>query len=135
MESYPLLITLVAPARLIREPHRESDLPITRNGPPGTFVVFPHGLRVSLPTDQVVYANDAEGVVTVGFGGMAFSGVEDGQLVCLRVRDLLPEAQLSPDRSHRMQLNPAWVASIDEHAHRVWPPLRDQVLQFRRPNP
>src|SRR5262245_15550728 len=39
---------------ILREADRPSHFPILRNGPPGTFVVFPHGLRVSLPTDQIV---------------------------------------------------------------------------------
>ena len=96
-------------------------LPILRNGPPGTFVLLPGRLRVSLPTDQIVSAYEAEGSVRVGFGGMRFVGLEDGQLVFVRVRELHPEDQLSPDRSHTMRLHPAWVALVSEHGRPVWP--------------
>ncbi len=96
-------------------------LTIIGNGPPGTFVAFADGLRVSLPTDQIVGADDAEGFARVAFGGMRFVGVERGQLVCLRVREILPEDQLSSARSHRMELHPSWVASVFENGRRVWP--------------
>jgi len=49
-----------------------------------------------LPTDQIVFANDGGGAAHVGFGGMSFEVIEGGQLVFLRVRDLQPEALLSP---------------------------------------
>src|SRR5438132_13045586 len=65
-----LLIDFVAPTALLREEHRPSTLPIVGNGPPGTFVLFPNGLRVSLPTDQIVFADDTGGHARVGFGGM-----------------------------------------------------------------
>ncbi len=49
-----------------------------------------------MPTDQIVFANDGGGAAHVGFGGMSFEVIEGGQLVFLRVRDLQPEALLSP---------------------------------------
>ena len=52
--NYPLLVEFVPGTRLHRESERRSDLPIHRNGPPGTFVVFPH-LRVSLPEGSALY--------------------------------------------------------------------------------
>ena len=64
---------------LLRETDRPSELPILRNGPPGTFVVFADGLRVSLPTDQIVWADDSGGRAEVRFGGMQFVGMEDGE--------------------------------------------------------
>ena len=72
----PLLIDFASPTSLLQEPDRTSDLPIFRNGPPGTFVLFPDGVRVSLPTDQIVFAEDTGGHVRVGFGGMRFVGLE-----------------------------------------------------------
>jgi hypothetical protein len=51
VEDVPLLIDFAAPTSLLREQNRPSTLPIVGNGPPGTFVLFPNGLRVSLPTD------------------------------------------------------------------------------------
>jgi len=120
MDDLPLLVEFVAPSSIVREPDRISMLPIIGNGPPGTFVHFPHGLRVSLPTDQIVFADDAGGRARVGFGGMEFVGLEDGLLVFVRVRELLPEDRLSPARSHRMTLDPRWVDAVSAEGRRVW---------------
>jgi hypothetical protein len=119
-EHIPLLVEFVRPATLQREAHRASALPILGNGPPGTFIVFPRGLRVSLPTDQIVFADDTGGRVRVGFGGMEFTGEEDGRLVFRRVRELHPEEQLSPARSHRMLLEPHWVDHVLVYGRRAW---------------
>jgi hypothetical protein len=96
-------------------------LPIVGNGPPGTFVLFPGGLRVSLPTDQIVWADDTDGYARVGFGGMRLVKSDGRHLVFERVRELYPEDQLSPDRSHTMRLDPAWVAVISVLGQPVWP--------------
>jgi hypothetical protein len=119
--AIPLLITFAPGATLHREQDRPSHFPIHRNGPPGTFVVF-DTLRISLPTDQVVVADDAGGQVRVGFGGFRFDGIQGGRLVFSRVRDLLPEDQLSADRSWTMTLEPAWVVGIEVDGSRAWPP-------------
>jgi hypothetical protein len=121
LKDIPLLIEFVAPTSLLQEQHRASALPIVGNGPPGTFVLFPHGLRVSLPTDQIVFADDSGGHARVGFGGMRFIGSEAGRLTFVRVRELLPEDQLSPSRSHTMLLDPLWVAAISVDGRPVWP--------------
>lgn len=52
MNELPLLIEFVAGTSLYRERDLAQSLPIVHNGPPGAFVVFPDGLRVSLPTDS-----------------------------------------------------------------------------------
>lgn len=122
MNDVPLLVTFIAPTSLFREPPLPSQLPIVRNGPPGTFVVFPGGLRVSLPTDQIVLADETDGAARVGFGGMRFVGLDAGQLVFLRSRELYPEHQLSPDRSHVMRLDSKWVTTISVDGVCVWPP-------------
>jgi hypothetical protein len=75
---------------------------------------------VSLPTDQIVLAEDGAGHARVGFGGMRFAGTEGGQLIFERVRELFPEDQLSPDRSRTMRLEPMWVATIAQDGKRVW---------------
>src|SRR5476651_625297 len=93
MNDFPLLIEFAPHTTLHRQQDLVSHFPIVRNGPAGTFVVFPDGLRVSLPTDQIVFADDADGRARVGFGGMSFAGTEEGRLIFLRVRDLLPEDQ------------------------------------------
>lgn len=43
---------------------------------------------------------------------MQFTGLENGRLVFVRVRELFPEEQLSPARSRVMRLDPQWVARI-----------------------
>ncbi|HZR22884.1 MAG TPA: N-acetyltransferase [Vicinamibacterales bacterium] len=110
----PLVIDFVSPSSLLRERDRPSQLPIVGNGPPGTFVVLPEGVKISLPTDQIVSADDGDGHARVAFGGMSFVGQQDGQLVFTRVREVLPEEELSPARSRVMKLDPAWVTSISE---------------------
>ena len=105
MNDIPLLIDFATPSSIVRELNRISPLRIIGNGPPGTFVRFPDGLRVSLPTDQIVFADDTGGHARVGFGGMQFVGSEEGRLVFVRIRELLPEDQLSPARSHTMWLD------------------------------
>ena len=116
-----LVIDFAAPTSLLRETDRVSSLPIVGNGPPGTFVIFADGLRVSLPTDQIVFADDTGGYARVGLGGMRLVGLEEGRLVFVRVRELFPEDRLSPDRSHTMRLDPQWVAAISVDGQAVWP--------------
>jgi hypothetical protein len=48
-------------------------------------------------------------------------GIECGQLVFLQVRDLQPEALLSPQRGRRMTLEPQMVASVAVDGRTVWP--------------
>ena len=83
-------------------------------------MLFPDGLRVSLPTDQIVFADDTGGHARVGFGGMQFVGPDEEQLVFVRDREVLPEDQLSPDRSHTMRLDSQWVASVSVDGPLVW---------------
>ncbi len=121
MKEYPLLIEFVSGTRITREPEVTSKLPILQNGPPGTSVVFRDGATVPLPTDQIVFTEDSGGAAHIGFGGMSFEGMDGGQLVFLRVRDLQPEALLSPQRGRRMTLEPGMVASIAMEGRIVWP--------------
>ena len=119
--GHSLLIVFAAPSSLVVERDRPSQFPILGNGPPGTFVLFPGRLRVSLPTDQVVSADDTGGYAKVGFGGMRFTGMASGRLVFVRERDLYPVDQLSPDRSHTMRLEPQRVASVFAYGQLLWP--------------
>ena len=121
MTDRPLVIAFAAPSSIVREPDRISELRIVGNGPPGTFVHFPNGLRVSLPTDQIVFIEDADGHARVGFGGMQFVGVDAGELVFVRFRELLPEDRLSPARSHTMRLAAEWVETVLADGLLVWP--------------
>jgi hypothetical protein len=72
-KAYPLLIEFVPGTRVYRQPDFVSKLPILRNGPPGTAVVFADGTKVNLPTDQIV-SEVTDGVARVGFGGMSAAG-------------------------------------------------------------
>jgi hypothetical protein len=123
MITVPLLIEFPHGTSLFREANRVSSLTILGNGPPGTFVLFPGQIRVSLPTDQVIWSDDSHGRAEVGFGGMRFTGLADGQLVFHRVRELHPEQQLSPARSYTMLLKPEMVSAIRVEGELVWPSL------------
>jgi len=116
----PVSVAFVKGSRLLRQGDRSSDLPMVDNGPPGTFVLLP-GLRISLPTDQIVTASDDDGRVTVEFYGMRFVGLVDGQLEFHRVREQHPPERLSPARSFTMRLDPAWVDAVHAHGARLWP--------------
>ena len=121
MSDFPVLVKFVPGTRLFREPENVPQLPIVQNGPPGTFVIFADGTRVPLPTDQIVFADDTGGDVLVGFGGMKFEGIEDGQLVLYRVHDLLSDERLSPQRGLRMTLEPHMVSTIQVDGRVLWP--------------
>lgn len=119
-DQIPLLIEFVAGTSLYRERDLTQGLPIVRNGPPGTFIVFEDGLRVSLPTDQIVHVDESGAGARVGFGGMRFAGMEARGLIFHRVLELHPDEQLSPARSRTMVLNPGWVHSIVVAGQEVW---------------
>jgi len=121
MHPVPLLIEFVAGTRLYREATFSTGLPIVGNGPPGTFVLFPDGRRVPLPTDQVVESDDGDGAARVGFGGMRFVGLQGRQLIFHRVRDLWAPAQLSPERGMRMTLETSMVTAVSVDGTQVWP--------------
>jgi hypothetical protein len=114
-----LVVEFVAGSRLEREVPQISHLPVYRNGPPGTFVCFADGRRIPLPTDQIVAAQESP--ARVSFGGMELEGADGELLVFRRVRDLLPEEQLSPERRNKMTLLPDMVAAIFADDRLVWP--------------
>lgn len=118
--TVPLLIEFAPGTKIYCEPEVVPELPILQNGPPGTFIIFPEGRRVSLPTDQIVFSETAE-AVRMGFGGMSFEGMEDGLLVFYRVLDLQPEKLLSPERGLRMTLETGMVRAISVNSQIVWP--------------
>ncbi len=115
-----LVVEFVSPSTLVSERDRPSALPIVGNGPPGTFVLMAHGLRVSLPTDQIVAAEDSGGFARVAFGGMRFTSLDDTHLTAQRVREVLPDSRLSPARSHVMRLETAWIRRVLEHGQLAW---------------
>jgi len=93
----------------------------------------PSTLRVSLPTDQIVGADDEHGHARVAFGGMRFVGVEGERLVFVREREVLPDALLSPARSHVMHLEIAWVALVVSKGRQVWLSEGGREESSRRP--
>jgi hypothetical protein len=119
-DQVPLLIEFVAGTSLYRERDPPQGLPIVRNGPPGTFIVFKDGLRVSLPTDQIVHVDESGAGARVGFGEMRFAGMEARGLIFHRVLELHPKEQLSCARSRTMILDPQWVHSIVVAGSEVW---------------
>ncbi len=121
-EVSPAIVVEFAPGtRVVREPPHTAQLPIVGNGPPGTFVRFPGGAVVPLPTDLIVRFADDGGSAVVAFGGMRFDGIEDGELVFRRVHDLWPAERLSPERGRRMTLGPSMVAAVFVADRLAWP--------------
>jgi hypothetical protein len=84
------------------------------------IVILKNGLRISVPADQIV-ASGSPGGVMLGLGGMSFEGMQDGKFVFWRVRDLLPEDRLSPDRGDKMTLDPAAISRIQVQGTQVYP--------------
>jgi hypothetical protein len=121
MDTSPLVIEFIEGTRLERDEARPRGLAVVRNGPPGTRVVFADGLKINLPTDQIVGDEVSEGRARVGLGGMSFEGTEQGELVFYRVRDLAPEHELSPERGRRMTLPPGRVSRVLVQGRRVFP--------------
>jgi hypothetical protein len=52
---------------------------------------------------------------------MHFVGAEEGRLIFRRVRELRPEEELSPARSHVMTLETQRIASVFVNGRAVWP--------------
>ncbi|MFL5298850.1 MAG: hypothetical protein ACJ79R_00740 [Anaeromyxobacteraceae bacterium] len=120
-DAFPLLVDFVLGTRVYRKPDVPGKLPIVQNGPPSTLVVFADGVKVPLPTDQIVFTENTGGRARVGFGGMRLGGMQGGYLVFHLVLDVRANEQLSPDRARRMTLEPRMVASIAVDGHVVWP--------------
>ena len=108
----PLVIEFIDGTRLEHDTLVASGLPVVGNGPPGTRVVFADGHRINLPTDQIVEERVEGGRARVSFGGMRWSAPDADALVFVRVKDLWPEARLSPERGRRMTLDPARVRAV-----------------------
>lgn len=123
VEETPLLIEFAGGTHIGRDQAVPRGLPIVRNGPPGTHIVFADGGRVNLPTDQIVLADEHQGRARVGFGGMSFEGFEGDDLVFFRVLDLQPEHLLSPERGRKMTLRPSMVERVLVRGRQVYPLL------------
>jgi len=120
MDDLPLVVEFVSGTRLERESDHSVGLPVVHNGPPGTSIVFPSGKAIPLPTDQIVASEDTSGVAIVGFGGMKFEGVDEGQLVFHRFQDVQPKEVLSPERGMKMTLEIDMVECVRSYGSVVW---------------
>ena len=121
IQTFPLLIEFVRGTKIFRESEVVPKIPIVQNGPPGTFILFPDGVKLPLPTDQITFADDSGGSARVAFGGMSAPRMEGGQLTFYRVKDLQPAEKLSPLRGRRMTLEPQMVESVFADGEIVWP--------------
>ncbi len=119
-KALPLVIEFISGTKIVREQVVASTLPVFRNGPPATHIVFPNGSKIPLPTDQIVSFEDGVGYAIVGFGGMAFDGLKDARLLFRRVQEVRREEDLSPERSNFMTLEPAMVTLIYARGKFVW---------------
>ena len=120
MESATTL-EFAAGSRIQRAPSVRTQLPLVRNGQPPTHVVFADKQGISLPTDQIVSADDSRGYARVTFGGMRFEGVEEGLLAFRRVREVLPEHELMPERGRLLRIDPPRVSRVLAGPNVVWP--------------
>ena len=89
--------------------------------PKDAIVRFSDGREIPVPADQIVLEEQEEGAARVGFGGVTFEGIVDGQLAFWRVKDIAPEETLSADREIRFLIAPELVSSIHAHGTLVWP--------------
>src|SRR4051812_30878927 len=66
--------------------------------PRDALIRFTDGREVPVPADQIVLEEHDDGGAKVGFGGVSFEGMIDGQLAFWRVKDIAPEDMLPVDR-------------------------------------
>ena len=114
-------IEFVAGSRVRRDEPVRSQLPLVRNGPPATWIVFADGRGLGVPTDQILRAEDSGGAARVAFGGMRFDGAEDGWLVFRRAREVLAEEQLAPERGRELKVRVQDIARVIASGKPAWP--------------
>jgi hypothetical protein len=124
MTGAPIVVEFVAGARVERAAEVVPRLPIVGNGPPGTLVVFADARRVPLPTAQIASIEDAgDAGPRIGFAGMTFQGLVEGQLMFLLVLDRAPTPRPARGQGSFMTLEPYMVASVSEDGHVIWPSI------------
>jgi RimJ/RimL family protein N-acetyltransferase len=115
------VVAFSAGSRLRRDRPVPTTLPLARRVPPATWVVFPDGRGLGIPTDQIVLSDDASGSARVGFGGMRFDGLDDGWLVLRREREIWPEEMLAPERGRTLRVRASDVTRVIVERRAVWP--------------
>src|SRR4051812_43016487 len=78
--------------------------------PRDALIRFTDGRQIPVPADQIVLEEVEKGSARVGFGGVSFEGMVDGQLAFWRVKDLAPEQSLAADRDIRFLIAPEFVS-------------------------
>jgi threonine dehydratase len=122
MSAHPLsTVRFATGSRIRRDDPVPTTLPLIRNAPPATWVVFADGRGLGIPTDQILSAGDAGGAAIASFGGMRFDGLEDGWLCFRRDREVLPEDQLAPERGRLLRVPPADIATVLVEGRLAWP--------------
>jgi hypothetical protein len=115
-EVIPLVVEFVPGSRVEAIAAPPSDML-----PKDTLVRFTDGRDLPIPADQIVHEEQAKDSVRVGFGGLSFEGMVDGQLAFWRVKDLAPEELLHADRGLRFLIDPNLVSEVVVRGIRVWP--------------
>jgi hypothetical protein len=119
--SVPLVVEFARGSRIRREDADEISFTVSQEVLPVTFVQFPDGSQVSIPTDQVVLGEDSHGAALIGFGGMCFEGMEDEQLVFWRVCDVVRGEYMLSGPRERMALALPLVSRVVVRGTQVWP--------------
>lgn len=114
-------LEFVPGSRIERQKPVKSALPLVRNGPPATWVVFADRMGIGVPTDQIVTAQDAAGAAHVQFGGMRFDGEDGTFLVFRRESEVRPEHELMPERGRELKIERARVARVLSGDRVLWP--------------
>jgi hypothetical protein len=118
----PLVVEFAPGSRVESQPAEEAEF---GSGPTilprDAMIQFADGRQVQVPADQIVLEEQEQGAARVGFGGVSFEGMVDGQLAFWRVKDIAPEETLPADRDIRFLIAPELVSSIHAHGIQVWP--------------
>jgi hypothetical protein len=115
-EVIPLVVEFARGSRV-----EAIEAPPSDTLPKDTLVRFTDGRDLPIPADQIVHEDQGADSVRVGFGGMSFEGLVDGQLAFWRVKDLAPEELLRADRDIRFLIDPTLVSEVVVRGIRVWP--------------
>ena len=89
--------------------------------PRDALIRFADGRQIPVPADQIVLEEQERGAARVGFGGVSFEGLVDGQLAFWRVKDIAPEDMVAADRDIRFLVPTDLVSSIAVQGIKVWP--------------
>jgi hypothetical protein len=123
MEQIPLVVEFAPGSRVEAvEAAPEADPRTSPDTlPKDALIRFADGTEVPVPADQIVLEEQGRDSARVGFGGVSFEGMVEGQLAFWRVKDIAPEEALAPDREIRFLIDPRRVSSVLVRGTQVWP--------------